>query len=90
MSFQQNNAGTHSSNETKTWFEMLKMPVMPWPAKSTNLNHIEIPWGVFSRQLSAGGSQFESVADLKRQVEKVWDKVDDQLRHNLVASVAKR
>lgn len=45
---------------------------------------------MLSRRIYVGGRQFESVVALNRQDKTEWGKVEDQLRHDLVASLPKR
>lgn len=88
--FQQDNAPIHTSHHTRKWFQDNSVNVMPWPAKSPDLNPIENLWGILCRRVYSNGRQFDNVADLKECVKKEWDKLEYTTRYNLVRSMSNR
>ena len=68
MIFQQDNAPCHRSKSTIDWLFEHEIEVLPWPALSPDLNPIEKLWGILTRKVYAGGRQFSTVDDLKRQI----------------------
>ncbi|KAA8497595.1 Transposable element Tc3 transposase [Porphyridium purpureum] len=72
FTFQQDNAPAHTANSTKAWLDALGVTVLPWPARSPDLNPIENIWGVLSRVVYRKGRQFARVAELKAAVLAAW------------------
>ena len=63
--FQQDNAPAHTAQHTQDFFTSECIDVLPWPARSADLNVIENCWGEMTRRLYARGRQFDTIADLK-------------------------
>ena len=71
MIFQQDNALSHASRQTKQWLESVGCigeKLMDWPSKSPDLNPIEHYWAVLKRKIYADGRQFASKDEL-------WDAI---------------
>lgn len=88
--FQQDNASIHKSNVTMNWLESQNIDVMPWPARSPDLNPIENLWGVLSRRVYANGRQFSSISELRAAIQAEWDRIDQNLLNSLVNSMSFR
>lgn len=67
--FQQDNAAVHTAKVVNNYFCTNNIKVLPWPAKSPDLNIIENVWGYLTRQVYAGGKQFHSLKELKVMIE---------------------
>ena len=50
----------------KTWFE--ETDLLPWPSRSPDINPIENPWGILTREVYASGKQYSNVKELKRGI----------------------
>ncbi|KAA8494436.1 Transposable element Tc3 transposase [Porphyridium purpureum] len=72
FTFHQDNAPAHTANATKAWLDALGVTVLPWPARSPDLNPIENVWGVLSRVVYRKGRQFARVAELRAAVLAAW------------------
>lgn len=71
--FQQDGAAIHTANGVKHWFRRNKVRVLPWPAKSPDLNIVENIWATLVHRVYSGGKQYESVVELRNRLNYVWD-----------------
>lgn len=88
--FQQDNAPSHSSGATKSWFEANEVTVMYWPPRSPDLNPIENLWGWMVHRVYAGGRQFGNVADLRLAITEAWESIPRRVMEDLVATMPNR
>lgn len=88
--FQQDNASIHTANVTKTWFHESNIEVLEWPAKSPDLNPIENLWAILARDIYDHGRQFNSVQELKQQIQISWDNISISLLQSLSESMPDR
>jgi transposase len=87
---QQDNASIHAARYTKAFLDDNGIEVLPWPAKSPDLNIIENVWGLLARRVYANGRQFDKPADLIKQIEKEWEQIDLLYLQKLVKTMPKR
>ena len=73
--FQQDNAPAHSAIHKKDYFLSEAMDVLPWPAKSPDLNCIENVWGLLVQRVYEGRRQFDTIEDLKECLIYEWGKL---------------
>ena len=66
--FQQDNAAIHTSSMSTDFFGEQGVNVMDWPARSPDLNPIEIVWAIMSRGVYRNGKQYDSVSALTSAV----------------------
>jgi len=83
----QDNASIHSSRATKTWLADKNIQVLPWPARSPDLNLIEKVCAMMSRMVYAGGKQYDSIPELKVAISAAWANLSGQYRQNLYNSM---
>lgn len=88
--FMQDGASIHRSDETKTWLEKQKIPVIGWPAHSPDLNPIENVWGTLTRAVFANGRQFKTKVELKTEIIKKWSLIKPETLSNMVDSMSDR
>lgn len=88
--FQQDNASIHTAHVARNWFSSKNITVMPWPAKSPDLNPIENVWGILSRRVYKDGRQFSSVLELKQCILQEWGALTQNFASKLVQSMTKR
>ena len=88
--FQQDNASCHSSNFTKQFLFDSEVDVLPWPARSPDLNIIENLWGILARAVYKDNKQFGSKQELKEAIQKAWNNIPITTIHNLYDFMHKR
>lgn len=88
--FQQDGASVHRSNYTLDWLDSNDVYLLPWPAKSPDLNPIENLWAVLARKVYRNQRQFRNVDDLKNAVIEEWNGITSSLTKNLISSMPKR
>ena len=88
--FQQDNAPAHTAKKTKDMFLSEGLDVLPWPAKSVDLNIIENIWGWLVRRVSHGFRQFETVEVLKQCITFEWEKLSNETIIKYVDSMPRR
>jgi hypothetical protein len=64
--------------------------VLPWPARSPDLNPIENLWSIMSRYVYANGRQFSSVSELTAALYEAWDAIDMSVLLALIESMPRR
>lgn len=88
--FQQDNAAIHVSRESKSWFEARDIDLLPWPARSPDLNPIENLWGILAREVYKNGQQYETVQELEVAIRNAWCEIPIKTLETLVNSMPKR
>ena len=85
--FQQDNASCHKSNHTKCFLADNYVDVLPWPARSPDLNIIENLWGILVRDVYKDCRQFGSKKELKDAIHKSWDEISIETIQKLFDSI---
>lgn len=91
--FVQDNSPIHTANIVRNWFAMHEeINVIPWPARSADLNPIENLWGLMVRNWSDDANRnVRNVDHLTRNVTAVWDRLRGRdYCENLVNSMHER
>ncbi|CDF36001.1 unnamed protein product [Chondrus crispus] len=88
--YQQDNASIHRAHETRTWFKDHGVDDLDWPARPSDLNPIENLWAILERTVYPSARQFLSTKDLTSCIMECWEKIEDEVLHNLVASMPRR
>lgn len=88
--YQQDNASIHVSHETRAFFVENQIDVIPWPARSPDLNPIENLWAILSSKVYANGKQYESVEELTDSILREWKAIRMEHLHHLVESMPHR
>ena len=86
--FQQDGAPAHTARSIKAWFDENDINVLPWCARSPDLNPIENLWAWMDRKLIK--SQLTSIEELKIEIERLWQEVPREFCMNLIESMPKR
>lgn len=88
--FQQDNAPIHTAKATMDYFHAMGIAVLPWPARSPDINPIENAWGWLSREVYKDGKQYDSVEELKKAVLTAWEAIPEEYLKQLIASMKNR
>lgn len=88
--FQQDNAAIHAAENTKSWFELHDVHLLPWPSRSPDCNPIENLWGILARQVYVNNSQYNSIADLTNAIMSEWEKLPLLIFNTLIDSMPRR
>jgi len=87
---QQDNAPIHTSRHTKEWLEANNVRVLPWPARSPDLNPIENVWGWLVRRVYRNGRSYANARDLKASIQLAWNSMPQDYLNTLLMSMNKR
>ncbi|KAF0744653.1 hypothetical protein Ae201684P_019018 [Aphanomyces euteiches] len=88
--FQQDNTSIHTSRETMEFLKDQNIAVMRWPALSPDLNPIKNLWGVLTRKVYVDGKQCSSVGELKAEILKQSQTIDNEVILKLISSIKSR
>ena len=86
--YQQDNAPCHKAGSITNWFNENSISVMPWPARSPDLNPIENIWAIIDQKLSS--HTIHNLAELERLVDRYWNEIGVDLCVKLVESMPVR
>jgi hypothetical protein len=86
--YQQDGAPAHTANSITDWFNENQITVLPWCARSPDLNPIENIWSWMDRKLCKVA--ISSVEDLKEKLEQLWLTIPRELCMQLIESMPKR
>ena len=86
--FQQDLAPWHTSKLVKAKMAKMKLNLLPWAAKSPDLNPIEMLWSILDKKLI--GKPIYSISELKKRLQQEWDDIDKQLCLSLIDSMSDR
>lgn len=75
--FQQDNTPIYVSHLTKRWFKDKGVRLLPWPAKSLDLNIIQCMSGILAREVYKNGKPYESVKELEPAKLHSWNSVSE-------------
>jgi len=87
---QQDNASIHMSAITRAFFNQHSVRVLPWPARSPDLNPIENVWGLMVQRVYANGKSFSTRDELKVAISNAWENLSLSYFNTLVMSMNKR
>ena len=88
--FQKDNVSVHTSRLVQSYFNENNISILPWPARSSDLNIIENCWAELVRGVYANGKQYQHVQELKNAIVREWDTLSQNYIQNLYKSMANR
>ena len=88
--FQQDNASCHRSKYTKSFLFDNEVDVLPWPARSPDLNIIENLWGIIVRDIYKDSKHYGSKDELKVAIMEAWNNIPVSTLHSLYESMHNR
>jgi hypothetical protein len=86
--FQHDNAPAHRSWITRQLLEDMDVRVLPWPARSPDLNPIEHVWDILGRRIQHHACQ--SLNQLFDVLKEEWDSIPQEDLDNLILSMPRR
>ena len=86
--FQQDNAPCHKAKRVTEWLAQNEIDVLPWPARSPDLNPIEHLWAYMDRKLLE--TPVSTMAELELALQRHWREIPRDLCANLVESMPRR
>jgi hypothetical protein len=87
MTLQHDNATSHSARD---FLQDRNVSVLPWPAKSPDLNPIEHVWDLLERRVRARAITARNVRKLAGALVEEWGNITQQELANLVQSMRRR
>ena len=82
--FQQDLSSCHTSKLIQEKMAKLKVNVLEWPAKSSDLNPIEMFWSILDKKLAA--KPIYSIMELRQRLEEEWNGIRQLSCLNLIDS----
>lgn len=86
--FQQDNDPKHTSAAATKFFAENRIPVLPWPAQSPDMNPIEHLWQYLDDKISK--SQRNNLNNFKNAIIETWNSIPSDYLEKLVSSMANR
>jgi transposase len=92
MTLQHDNATSHTARFVRDFLQGRNVSVLPWPAKSPNLNPIEHVWDLLDRRVRAGAMAItpRNVWELAGALEEEWGNISQQELAIVVQSMRRR
>ena len=94
MEFMQDGSKVHRATRVLKWFRRRRIVLMPWPARSPDLNPIENCWQILKRRLTKrwhkAGRRPTTRAELIAQTQEEWNAIPLEAINNLVDSMPHR
>eukprot|EP00794_Sanderia_malayensis_P016541 gene16541-18216_t len=89
--FQQDNATPHTAKHTKVYLKLRKVPLLPWPAQSPDINIIENIWLYMKRRINNNSATFPKTKDqLIARVQEEWSRIPESFLDKLYTSIPQR
>jgi hypothetical protein len=80
--FMQDGASCHTAKSTTQFFADKGIPLLPWPAKSPDLNPIEHVWNIMKRRIKVETKA--DVIDLENAIIDAWNSISQEMINDLV------
>uniref|UniRef100_A0AAZ3Q070 Tc1-like transposase DDE domain-containing protein n=1 Tax=Oncorhynchus tshawytscha TaxID=74940 RepID=A0AAZ3Q070_ONCTS len=90
MTLQHDNATSHTACSVRDFLQDRNVSVLPWPAKSPDLNPIEHIWDLLDRRVRARVIPHRNVRELAGALVEKWGNISQQELANLVQSMRRR
>jgi transposase len=90
MTLQHDNATSHTAHSVRDFLQDRNLSVLPWPAKSPDLNPIEHVWDLLDPRVRARVIPPRNVWELAGALLEEWGNISQQELANLVESMRGR
>ena len=90
LTFQQDNATPHTARITQNFLNVNGVNVLPWPAKSPDLNPIEHLWDELGRRVRQRANPPQNVPQLERALVAEWRRLPMRSIRRLTQSMTRR
>uniref|UniRef100_A0A8L0DW83 Tc1-like transposase DDE domain-containing protein n=1 Tax=Oncorhynchus mykiss TaxID=8022 RepID=A0A8L0DW83_ONCMY len=90
MTLQHDNATSHTARYVRDFLRNRNVSLLPWPAKSPNLNPIEHVWDLLDRRVKARAIPLRNVREFVGALVEEWGNISQQELANLVQSMRRR
>ena len=87
---QQDNACPHVVRICTAYLQAHNIDVLPWPAFSPDLNHIEHLWDELDRRVRRRDNPPSSVPELEQALLQEWNNIPQMTVNNLINSMTRR
>jgi hypothetical protein len=89
--YQHDNCRVHTARIVTEWLEQRDVTVLPWPARSADINLIENVWGLMIKTINQNNDfRPRNVEDLWDTIQETWNNFTPDYAYNLVASLPRR
>lgn len=91
--FQHDLASIHNAQTTHAFFTANNIHILDWVSCSPDLNLIENLWGLLARQVYANGKQYNTINELKIEIQKCWAEIainNSEMCQKLIDSMKNR
>ncbi|KAJ8516016.1 hypothetical protein ONZ45_g6641 [Pleurotus djamor] len=88
--FQQDGAPSHTSKSTKQWFITKKMPLLPHPPSSPDVNPMESVWHDLKTGIRKLPRKPTTLDELKKVVLKIWEEIPIAKVNQYIGSMPRR
>jgi transposase len=83
-------ATCHTAKVSVAWRAKNKMPRMPWPAQSPDLNPIENLWAILKRKINIRKHRIRDIEELQQVIHEEWARLSAKEVGRCTASMKKR
>lgn len=88
--FQHDNARPHTARATVEFLANQNVTVLPWPAKSPDLNPIEHLWDDLDRRVRSRHPAPQTLQELQQALEQEWRRIPQNRIRRLIVSMPRR